>query len=188
MAKRTRAVDWLDQGLLLLSQEGVGALTIDRLSTALSKSKGSFYHHFKDMPGYVAALLHHWQEIQTTDVIRQVEAEADREQRGARLNAVVQKLDHRLDLIIRGWARQDPRAALAVQQVDQLRLAYIQELYEAGGLTPIKAAAMAELEYTTFVGAQQRFVDIFQPQSQAVHQTLVDVIRAYLRDDPTPPA
>lgn len=183
MAKRVRAVDWLNQGLHLLSHEGIAALTIDRLCTALAKSKGSFYHHFKDMPSYNAALLNHWLERHTTDVIREVEESADREGRNQRLNAVVQKLDHRLDQIIRAWARHDARAAGAVQQVDQLRLGYITELYQAGGVPETTARAMAELEYTTFLGAQQRFVDLRDPQAEAVHQTLIDTIRAYLRSE-----
>ncbi|CAM2010204.1 TetR/AcrR family transcriptional regulator [Acanthopleuribacter pedis] len=180
MAKRVRAVDWLEQGLHLLSAEGVHALTIDRLCTTLEKSKGSFYHHFKDMAAYNAALLHLWQERHTTDVIRQVEQDADRAGRNQRLNAVVLKLDHRLDQIIRGWARHDPRAALAVQQVDQLRLGYMAELFEARALPAETARALAEMEYTTFLGAQQRFVDLGAPQSAAVRQTLIDAIEAYI--------
>ncbi|MEV0081899.1 TetR/AcrR family transcriptional regulator [Saccharopolyspora sp. NPDC050642] len=38
--------DWLDAGLEILADQGVPALTIDRLATKLGLTKGSFYHHF----------------------------------------------------------------------------------------------------------------------------------------------
>jgi SAM-dependent methyltransferase len=55
------------------------------LCAALQKTKGSFYHHFRDMDEYLAALLARWEEELTESPIRATAHEHDPYRRGARL-------------------------------------------------------------------------------------------------------
>ena len=184
--KRTRSKDWLDMGLHLLSQDGVSALTLDRLCDAMHKTKGSFYHHFGDMKSYVGALLAHWQANLTQAAIDQAETAPDPKARLALLDRTVRSLDHRLDQIIRTWAKQDPRAAQVLAEVDQTRIDYIRELFEANGLEPQLAHRLAELEYTAFLGAQQRFGDLNSPEAEQVASTLRRAIEALVHTSRQP--
>ena len=45
---RHKREDWLEQGLAVLVQAGVEALTIDGMCQRLGVTKGSFYYHFQN--------------------------------------------------------------------------------------------------------------------------------------------
>lgn len=152
MARVSRG-DFCAAGLVILRDHGPQALTIERVCGALSKSKGSFYHHFADLESYLGALLDHWTLELTERPIELSLSEASPQKRGARLDAVVRELDHKLDLAMRGWAQSDPRVLRAVAAVDRRRVDYLEQLYRARGHA--KARTFAELEYAAFIGSQQ---------------------------------
>ena len=129
------------------------ALTVDRLCAGLRKTKGSFYHHFRDLDAYLAELLARWEDELTEAPIRLAKREPDPRRRGARLDRAVLGLDHRLDGAVRAWALWDPRARAAMERVDQRRIEYLAELCQLSGLR--QPRVLAELEYVAFVGAQQ---------------------------------
>jgi len=52
--------DWVQEGLWVLAEDGVKALTLGRLCSRLGVTKGSFYWHFTDMKGYREALIGTW--------------------------------------------------------------------------------------------------------------------------------
>ncbi|MEW5847791.1 MAG: TetR/AcrR family transcriptional regulator [Myxococcota bacterium] len=145
---RVSRKDWCTAGLGLLRDEGHEALTIDRVATAIGKSKGSFYHHFEDLSSFHAALLATWEEELTERPIAQADAAARR--RAARLDEVVLGLDHALDRAVRAWANADARAKDAVVRVDERRIAYLAGIHREAGHRD--ARTLAELEYAAFVG------------------------------------
>lgn len=166
--------DWAAAGLTLLRDEGAGALTVDRLCAALGKTKGSFYHHFRDLDAYLAALLERWESDLTDAPIREAGRERDPRRRGARLDAAVRGLDHRLDVSVRAWALWEPRARAAMERVDARRLAYLRDLYRSAGHPDPQTAA--DLEYAAFVGAQH--LGLLAVPSRAVR--LSEVLRRAL--------
>jgi AcrR family transcriptional regulator len=46
--------EWVQEGFRVLAEDGVKALTLDRLCRRLGVTKGSFYWHFTDMKAYRA--------------------------------------------------------------------------------------------------------------------------------------
>ena len=153
MSRRASPADWCAAGLALLRDEGVDALTVERLCAALGRTKGSFYHHFRDLDAYLAALLERWEEELTDAPIRAAAGEPDPRRRGLRLDELVRRLDHRLDLAVRAWALRDRRARAAMERVDRRRVDHVAGLYRESGRR--QARLLAELEYAAFVGAQQ---------------------------------
>ena len=107
---RLNAQDWVEKGIKLLTQEGVQALKLERLCEALHKTKGSFYHHFRDMDSFVGVLLETWAERQTTHPILYAETQDSPGQKLKRLGERVSQLDHRLDQMIRVWSHSEPRS------------------------------------------------------------------------------
>ncbi len=153
MTRRVTASDWCDAGLALLRDEGMSAVTVDRLCTALARTKGSFYHHFRDMDAFCAQLLRRWEQALTDVPITHASAVADPESRAARLDEMVARMDHRLDLAVRAWAVRDSRARTALARVDRRRMAYLATLHADAGSR--EAQACAQLEYSAFLGVQQ---------------------------------
>ncbi|GIH93075.1 TetR/AcrR family transcriptional regulator [Planobispora siamensis] len=147
--------DWLDEGLVILASLGAPALTIELLCERLGLTKGSFYHHFRGMPGYRTALLDHFEARFTTSLIDVVESEPH-------LPAAV-RLERLIDLVgrtgdsadlevaVRAWAQQDEQAREVQERVDRRRTEYLRVLWEQrGGEEP---DTMARLLYLILVGA-----------------------------------
>ena len=150
MKTRLAPTDWCDAGLALLRDEGMSALTVDRMCTALERTKGSFYHHFRDLDAFLTRLLVRWEETLTEAPIAFAAASDDLDQRAARLDDAVARLDHRVDLAVRSWGLRDARARAAVARVDARRMAYLAELHGVGNADGARASA--RLEYLAFVG------------------------------------
>ena len=77
MVRRTHRGDWLQAAIRLLIEEGPSSLTIDSLCAAMKKTKGSFYHHFKDVHELRMALIADWEERHTDALVQQANSEVD---------------------------------------------------------------------------------------------------------------
>jgi AcrR family transcriptional regulator len=152
-ARRSGPADWCRAGLALLRDHGPQAVTLDRLCAALEKTKGSFYHHFRDMDAYQAALLAEWEELHTGGPIAAASRARAARRRSALLDAVALNLDHDLDRAVRAWGRHHAGARAALRRVDGRRMAFLAELHREQGQADPRG--LAELEYAVFLGAQE---------------------------------
>jgi len=139
--------DWIDAGIELLAQAGVGAVTVDRLATNLDITRGSFYHHFVDREDLLRAMLEHWAQ-QWTYTVREQIASLGLDP-GTTLFALMKLIRSNraadYDAPIRSWALHDPVARAVVNEVDEARLAFIQTQFEALGCTGLDAENRARL-------------------------------------------
>jgi AcrR family transcriptional regulator len=153
--KRFSREDWLDFGLAQLAEGGPEALSIHRFCEAAERTIGSFYHHFTDRPGFTTAMLARWRKLNTEDVIAAVDQFDDPVKQSAQLNAIAIALNQPVELGVRLLAGQSKRAAVAVAEVDQMRIDHLAGLHRAiSGLSAELALDMARLEYASFVGGQ----------------------------------
>lgn len=70
--KKVDRNQWFVIGLNVLENDGYSKITIDNLCALLKITKGAFYHHFKNIDGYVDALMKYWLEVNTFEFIREV--------------------------------------------------------------------------------------------------------------------
>ena len=121
---------WLEEGLALLEEAGAEALTIESLTSRLDVTKGSFYHHFTNYQDFKERLLSFWEEEGTLRIIHGAEQEASPADKLAWvLRASFHPSHiHRLDVALRAWALQDEQVRVHQQRIDQLRLAYLEEV------------------------------------------------------------
>jgi AcrR family transcriptional regulator len=153
MNKRLGPQEWIGQALRTLAADGVEAVRIERLATALHVTKGSFYWHFADRGALLAATLEAWKARATADVIAQVEAGggAPRD-RMKTLLGIVFGADGRLELQIRAWAANDDLALTAQHEIDGLRTGYVRSLFLELGFDPPEASARAQFAYLALIG------------------------------------
>lgn len=146
---------WLEQGLVVLAEQGAPAVTLERLCERMGMSKGAFYHHFGSMPKYRARLLGYFESKCTTAVIDEVEAMdlLSASERLRRLMAEVTKdASPALEVAMRAWAKQDPEAAQVQERVDATRIGYLRDLCEQAGQE--RPDQTAKLLYLLLVGAE----------------------------------
>ena len=66
---------WLAEGLKILATKGPGALSIESLTHATGKTKGSFYHHFMSRENYVKQLLEYYEKTNIDEINEVVDQE-----------------------------------------------------------------------------------------------------------------
>lgn len=145
--------DYFDAAFEVLAEGDYRQLTIARLCDRLGVSKGSFYHHFDGWPGFVQALLSHWEEERTLRVAALAASVGTKRDRSRLLNAMVTGLPHDVEAAIRVWSRNEPIARSVQLRVDDERVAMMADLLSSH-LEPKDAQELAELFHTVLVGAQ----------------------------------
>ncbi|HRP09706.1 MAG TPA: helix-turn-helix domain-containing protein [Terricaulis sp.] len=148
--------DWIALGLAALARSGPEALTLERVTAAAGKTRGSFYHHFADHEAFLAALGARWRETSTETPIATTER-----QRGRRSDTLARRtaaIDHALERNLRRLAASEPAIAREVKRVDEARIRYLVKLFrDELGVSPAEALARARIQHAYFVGAQMVF-------------------------------
>ncbi|MGE0044213.1 MAG: TetR/AcrR family transcriptional regulator [Hyphomonadaceae bacterium] len=159
-APRFGREDWIELGLARLAREGPEALTIERMTDAAKKTRGSFYHHFADHAAFLRALGVRWLEEDTQGVIALAETARLSGKRRETLARRAALIDARLERNMRRLAVGEPVIAGIVAESDAQRIAYLTRLFRSElGLDAADAAARARLQHCAYVGAQIVFPD-----------------------------
>ncbi|SDS26634.1 TetR/AcrR family transcriptional regulator [Microlunatus soli] len=151
MAPRDR---WIDEGFVVLREQGATGLKVDSIAARLGLTKGSFHHHFRGAGDYRRVLLARYEE-QAVDAIEQFLAAAVdlAPDRAVMSLADAPVLDNRLDAAIRSWAADDADALAVQQRVDQQRLAALIGLWERILPDPQQARIAALVPHLVVIGA-----------------------------------
>ncbi|WP_299478529.1 TetR/AcrR family transcriptional regulator [uncultured Roseibium sp.] len=174
--------DWLDLGLVRLAKEGAAGLTVDALCSAAGRTRGSFYHHFKDHNAFLEALFLAWKQRNTLDVADAIMQQPE-ENRAQTLSDIANLLDQDLERAVRKFAQSNAIARQIVQDVDEVRTEFVVGLYRSAGLEETLAREIAQLEYAAYVGSQ-----IIWPGMTAQDRIRLDqrfasmVAKAFLKD------
>ncbi|MGE0733638.1 MAG: TetR/AcrR family transcriptional regulator [Alphaproteobacteria bacterium] len=130
MPKDSRALtpeDWIDGGLNLLAAKGVDKVSIAPLARELGVTKGSFYWHFKDRQALLDAMLRHWEEFGTRQIIERIEATgvSPSERLKMVVELAVEHIGSRLEPALRDWGRRDKAVWQAMRRVDNQRMEFL---------------------------------------------------------------
>ncbi len=177
MAKRLAKTDWLDLGLKALAAHGDGAIRIDNLCQMAGRTKGSFYHHFKNRGDFVTALLAHWEQELTQSVIDMTETEISPVAKLIALNKLTTDFDGGVERELRRWAGHDKTVKAVVKQVDKRRVSYVADLLMQAKDIPLRQAMdLAMMNYATLIGFQQIFSPVSAERRKRIDQVYVDIL------------
>jgi AcrR family transcriptional regulator len=154
VSRRRGALDadaWIDAALAELGSHGVDGVRVEVLAKRLGVTKGSFYWHFKDRDALLAMTLERWRRRATLALIEH----SDRGTPAERLRQILEApfkgrraaQASSVELAIRLWGRGDPRARATLDEVDELRLSHIAQVFADGGVAEDQARARAVLAY-----------------------------------------
>lgn len=144
--------DWLNIALRELRERGHGALKAQSLAKALNITRGSFYHHFDSLESFHAAVIKHWSELSSGQIIRTARETADPQQA---LDDLLQKTfrsGETLERAVRAWSTVEPSVAEAVAKVDAERIGATEALLIQGGASASDARPRAQLLYWAAIG------------------------------------
>jgi AcrR family transcriptional regulator len=145
--------DWIQHGLRHLAEAGVEAVRVEPLAKLMGVTKGSFYWHFKNREDLLEAILQEWVNLQTANIIKQVEAtESDAKTKLLYLFELTIQDDGREENAIRAWATNNAKTADILARVDRQRLEYTKDLFLQIGFTQLEAKVRAQMAYYSLVG------------------------------------
>ena len=177
--QRISKEDWLKIGLKELARQGADGLQLEALCEAAGKTRGSFYHHFKDHQAFCEALMAFWQRRNTDEIIAHVEREAGADDKRHVLNSLVAGLDHTEEVAVRRFAASEPVAKAAVEAVDAKRIDYlVQIVTDEFDVEPGNARLLAEFQYALFIGYQALFPDVGETKYRQVGRLVEAVVDA----------
>jgi AcrR family transcriptional regulator len=153
LASKLGRQDWLTIAIQTLIDKGIEAVKIDPLAKLLNVTRGSFYWHFKNRDDLLAEILHEWEARNTKSVIAQIEElNSSPSSKLLSLFEIAAQDDNRLEKAVRIWSVNDDRAAAAINQIDQQRLDYLQNLFLQLGFSEIDAKVRAQIVYSVRLG------------------------------------
>lgn len=149
--------DWIEAAMDILVRENVRGIKLDRLCAELGVTKGSFYWHFKTRNDLLKAMLDAWRRRMTLNVIDStMQRGGSVAERLKRLLVLPRSRRARgvaaIEQSIREWARRSEDARRTVNEVDQLRINYMEALLAENGLDPKIARRNAYFAYCIVMG------------------------------------
>lgn len=139
----------------ILGESGSEGLTINGLCDRLGVTRGSFYHHFDAMPGFVQAFAQHWED-QFAALMAWYNAEPDRCARVALTLNATAALPHEAEAALRAWGTSDPVVKASLDRIDRDGEGLVTDLVSLFVEDPERAALIAHHGVSLAVGMQHR--------------------------------
>ncbi|CAM4187787.1 HTH tetR-type domain-containing protein [Novosphingobium lubricantis] len=145
---------WTDAALSALAIHGIDGVRVEVLARDIDVTKGSFYWHFKDRDALLVKMLERWRERTTLALMKRLDSASEfPEERLRQLLRLPMQRERsafaaEVELAIRMWSRKDARALAVLEEVDELRLSYIERLLIGSAVPASVARARAVLAYS----------------------------------------
>jgi AcrR family transcriptional regulator len=147
---------WLDTARQALIEEGTAGVEINKLAKRLGSSRSGFYWFFKDRAQLLEELLAYWQRTSTVlfERILQLPGRSGMEKYQAMTDLWIDEKDYdpKWDGAIRDWARTSEDVRKLVHDVDQKRIAVLEQIFNEIGYTGKEAHIRARVMYYHQVG------------------------------------
>lgn len=154
--RRLTPDDYYREALTVLGDHGSEAMTIALLCERLGTTKGSFYHHFASLSGFVSGLLDHWESEHSDRLIAASRSQPDLALRIEALIDFAVGLPHAPEAAIRAWGRSSSTVADMIARVDRRRERHFTDSISAMGIERARARLLSRMVVNVLVGTQQR--------------------------------
>ncbi len=153
MARLSRD-SWVDAAYQAFNDHGISAIAVEPIARSIGSTKGSFYWHFADRQALVDAVLERWEQLETEQLIDQVDAidGTPTERLGALFELVAHRTGER-----RGERTLYADAAAfdvhgVVTRVTERRVSYVAQILIECGVEPEEARRRATIVVSAVIG------------------------------------
>ncbi len=145
--KQLTRESWIIAAIEILTQDGIKSVSILQLAKKLNITRGSFYHHFKNLEDLLESMLEYWSQKWTLNIKKEIDGLTNAPE--ARILTLIRliRLNNAnfYENAFRAWALHDPKARLTVKNIDEIRLSFLRGLFEEAGFVGIDADNRARL-------------------------------------------
>ena len=152
---------WIKAGFRALTKGGHQAIRAEALARDLKASKGSFYWHFGDVASLQAQMLEQWKAEASEASIAAVESRGGSGADKLRFLVEIVTGDANepyggllVEAAIRDWARYNKLAAAMVNEVNTLRIEYLETLFRECGADPTVGRTNSIILYSALIGME----------------------------------
>jgi AcrR family transcriptional regulator len=175
---------WFEQGFNILKTSGAADLTIENLTKSLNKTKGSFYHHFKNRDDFFKKLLEFWEKKQTFDILEiKKQEKAFNGINEALLRLSKKNMDPDIEVAIRAWALRDPLARTFQERIDNQRMGFLQAMFSLMTDDPEQVEMMSLIRYCFYIGSHQIIPAIDEQTYKKKLNALMSMFGTYVELD-----
>ncbi len=179
--KKIDKTAWFEQGFKILKTSGAADLTIENLTKRLHKTKGSFYHHFKNRDDYFKKLLEFWEERQTFDIIKIKKQEKTFSSINETLLGLSKKnMDPDIEVAIRAWALRDPLARTFQERIDNQRMGFLRSMFSLMTDDPEQVEMISLIRYCFYIGSHQIIPAINEQAYKKKLNALMEMFETYV--------
>lgn len=114
--------DWLKLAVRLLGEEGPAAMTIERLTDAADRTRGSLYHHFQSRESFLVALMDWWRAQLMEGRDERFMAASSNDALRASMREEPLLWDTRFERGVRQLAVTEPIVAATLKEIDEARI------------------------------------------------------------------
>ena len=129
-------LDWVLAGQRLLIEGGISAVKLHTLTARLGVSSGSFYHHFSKFEAYLTALADYYGTEQAQQLFQDARSHSGDDPEMLLREATSlfgTRAGRQLNIAMRSWGSNDPRAAAAVRRYDAVLADNLLEIFQQLG-------------------------------------------------------
>ncbi|WP_218048636.1 TetR/AcrR family transcriptional regulator [Curvivirga aplysinae] len=152
---KTTKQEWLKAAQLMLINDGVERVKIDRLAKVLDVTRGGFYWFFKSRQDLLDQLVDDWADKDSDPLISSLEESTpamDRLITFAKIIIDEDEYNPALDMAIREWARTNENIQKKVTLIDQLRMTALGNIFKELGEDIDSALIRARIYYFHQIG------------------------------------
>ncbi len=147
--------DWLRTALQLLISDGVDAVQITRLASAMNVTRGSYYWHFKGRDDLLSAMLAEWHAANNeffNQTLSNCQTLDEAVLQFFEIWVGTERFSPQLDQSVRDWARLDDDVLTLVREEDTRRITDIALAFSRCGYSDDEANVRARVLYFSQVG------------------------------------
>lgn len=151
--------DWIDAAWKTLGQSSLDHVRVDRLARDMDVTRGSFYWHFKNRDDLIAAVLERWFDVLGLEqsMIPAIAGKTDpQEKLWTIYERVINGIDGAQYLVLRLWARNDPKTRDRLADEDARRLSHLVTLFAEIGFATPEAARRGAIYQSLMIGEYLR--------------------------------
>ncbi len=172
---------WYEEGFKILKASGAKKLTIENLTKSLHKTKGSFYHHFKNRDDYFEKLLRFWEKKQTFDIFEiSKQKKTFKEINTTLLRLSKENLDPGIEVAVRAWALRDPLARKYQERIDSQRMTFLRTMFSLMSDDPELVEMISLIRYCLYIGSHQIIPAIEENIYRKYLDALMEMFETYV--------
>lgn len=160
-------IDWIRYGFELFAKHGSSAIIVDKMARKLTCNRSSFYWHFSSKDNFINEIIKYWVEVDTNQLINQVDKASTPDKKLRILIAISFKSDPHIDFIfhLKRYAIKRKDIQTMIDEIDKQRIGFVSSLLVDLGYSETESKEKSSIFYKYLIGYHEMIKYKKQPKN-----------------------